>query len=121
MSNVNQLLAKALSTDSEEEAISCLRMARKKNGDTSVQTDTQNDDYWKSKAKYYYNLAVDWQKLARRANEATEISQYNYQELVRQKRKIQNERDQLEASLFNYKLLFFGLAAVFIGTVAILL
>lgn len=121
MSNVNQLLAKALSTPSEQEAISCLRMARKKNNGADVETDNRDDAYWKNKAEYYYKLAVDWQRLARRANEAVAISQYNYSELVRQKRKLNNERDQLEASLFNYKLLFFGLAAIFVGTVAILL
>jgi len=32
MSQIDQLLAKALSTTSEEEAIACLRMARKKGG-----------------------------------------------------------------------------------------
>lgn len=121
MSNVNQLLAKALSTTSEEEAIACLRMARKKNGGATVQADNRDDAYWKNKAEYYYNLAIDWQRLARRACEEIESSQRNYQEMVKQKRKYKNERDQLETSLFNYKLLFFGLAAIFVGTVAFLL
>lgn len=62
MSAVNQLLAKALSTTSEEEAMSCLRMARKKtstfDSPVSVSTPTEykghDAKYWYDKASYYY-------------------------------------------------------------------
>ncbi len=62
MSAVNQLLAKALSTTSEEEAMSCLRMARKKTStfDSPVSTSTPTEyrghdaKYWYDKASYYY-------------------------------------------------------------------
>jgi hypothetical protein len=65
MSNINQLLAKAMSTTSEEEAMSCLRMARKKGKTfdaetTSTSTSTYNGQgpkYWYDKAAYYYNEA----------------------------------------------------------------
>lgn len=65
MSNVNQLLAKAMSTTSEEEAMSCLRMARKKGktfdaepASTSVSTyNGQGPKYWYDKAAYYYGEA----------------------------------------------------------------
>ncbi len=65
MSNVNQLLAKAMSTTSEEEAMSCLRMARKKGktfdtGESTTSGDKYKGEgakYWYDKALYYYNEA----------------------------------------------------------------
>lgn len=63
MSNINQLLAKALSTTSEEEAMSCLRMARKKGGrlDDSSSADYNGHDarYWYDKAALYYTKAKE--------------------------------------------------------------
>lgn len=78
MSNaVELLIAKAMSTDSEEEAISCLRMARKKgnyNPSTNqatiaaalatekmvhkqnLQQLKKEVDYWKGQAHYYFSL-----------------------------------------------------------------
>lgn len=53
MSTTQQLIAKALSTSSEEEAIACLRMARKKGG--SYQAQPTYD---------YKALAESWQKTA---------------------------------------------------------
>lgn len=62
MSVVNQLLAKAMSTASEEEAISCIRMARKKGGTFDGNTDSTDFNghdakYWYEKAAHYYNEA----------------------------------------------------------------
>ena len=58
MSNINQLLAKALSTASEDEAVACLRMARKKGKtlDTEVSGDYNGHDakYWYEKASSFY-------------------------------------------------------------------
>ena len=64
MSNVNQLLAKALSTSSEEEAMACLRMARKKGSrleDSSVPAEYNGHDakYWYEKAAMYYTKAKE--------------------------------------------------------------
>jgi hypothetical protein len=64
MSNINQLLAKAMSTTSEEEAMSCLRMARKKgktlDGDiTSSDYNGHGAKYWYEKAALYYNKAKE--------------------------------------------------------------
>jgi len=42
MSKINTLLAKAMSTSSEDEAISCLRMARKHGSAIEVATDDSN-------------------------------------------------------------------------------
>jgi hypothetical protein len=61
MSNVNQLLMKAMSTTSEEEAMSCLRMARKKGNSFDSVTSTSSEynghgaKYWYDKAVLYYN------------------------------------------------------------------
>ena len=59
MSNINQLLAKAMSTTSEEEAMTCLRMARKKGktfeSNTADTYKDQNAKYWYDKAHHYYN------------------------------------------------------------------
>jgi Mg2+ and Co2+ transporter CorA len=42
MATVNDLLAKAMSTSSEDEAIACLRMARKRGGTPSKTADTSS-------------------------------------------------------------------------------
>ena len=62
MSNVKQLLAKAMSTSSEDEAIACLRMARKKSnsldlGSGSVEYKGKTAEYWYDKANMYYQEA----------------------------------------------------------------
>lgn len=61
MSVINQLLSKAMSTASDEEAISCLKMARKKgNVFDAIGTSTYNGhtaEYWYEKAATYYNIA----------------------------------------------------------------
>ena len=65
MSNVNQLLMKAMSTTSEEEAMSCLRMARKKSNSfdsiasTSSEYNGHGAKYWYEKAVLYYNRAKE--------------------------------------------------------------
>lgn len=83
MSKVDQLLAKALSTTSEEEAIACLRMARKQPGvekTTTKQTDTNID--WYAKAEQYYKLSRDLQhslNSSRRSHEQTykQMNEFN--------------------------------------------
>lgn len=64
MSNVNQLLAKALSTTSEDEAMACLRMARKKGGrledsESSSEYNGHGAKYWYEKAALYYGKAKE--------------------------------------------------------------
>lgn len=56
MSTTDQLIAKALSTSSEDEAIACLKMARKKGGAYSVQP--QHD--YKALAENWRNTALGW-------------------------------------------------------------
>lgn len=64
MGNVKQLLVKALSTTSEEEAMACLRMARKKGGrleDSSASSEYNGHGakYWYDKAAMYYTKAKE--------------------------------------------------------------
>lgn len=58
MSNVNQLLAKAMSTTSEEEAMSCLRLARKRSNVLDLNAGlhlNHTAKYWYDKALMLYN------------------------------------------------------------------
>lgn len=65
MSNINQLLAKAMSTTSEEEAMSCLRMARKKGSSFNIPQPSsglykdKDAKYWYDRASFYYNQATN--------------------------------------------------------------
>jgi hypothetical protein len=67
MSNVNQLLSKALSTTSEDEAMACLRMARKKGG--RIEESTSSGDYNGHDAKYWYDKAAVWYTQAKKTKE----------------------------------------------------
>jgi hypothetical protein len=93
MSAVNQLLAKAMSTSSEDEAIACLRMARKKGNtlDLSVKAAEYNGhtaEYWYEKARTYYNVA-------KKKQESDGLTPYQQQELYNMFKSAENERDRL--------------------------
>ena len=65
--SINQLLAKALSTTSEDEAMACLRMARKRGGkleDSSAPAEYNGHD-----AKYWYDKAYKWYHQAKAQSE----------------------------------------------------
>lgn len=105
MSNVDQLLAKAMSTASEEEAIACLRMARKRGSTVSVQPNSTEDvSYWKNKAEYYYNTAVKLQQVARDSQKNTETWHNNYRKSEVLRRIASKEKTEMEQRLFVYKL-----------------
>jgi TPR repeat protein len=67
MSNINQLLSKAMSTTSEEEAMSCLRMARKKG--KTFDSDITSSDYNGHGAKYWYEKAALYYDKAKEKND----------------------------------------------------
>jgi hypothetical protein len=68
-SKTDQLIAKALSTTSEDEAIACLRMARKHNtGGASTQSTTSNTTDWEASARKYHKLAYKLQEDLKLAN-----------------------------------------------------
>lgn len=93
--DVNQILAKAMSTSSEEEAIACLRMARKRGGQIEGQVDTYNQHG----AKHWYQKAHEYHKIAKERTE--EIKQY-YAMYARERdkaRELENEVRLLKAKL----------------------
>jgi len=92
MSNVNQLLSKALSTTSEDEAMACLRMARKKGG--RIEESTSSGDYNGHDAKYWYDKAVIWYNHAKetKENSATLHKWYKQEET-------ENSRLRVKASI----------------------
>ncbi len=73
MSNINQLLAKAMSTTSEEEAMSCLRMARKKG--KTFDSDITSSDYNGHGAKYWYEKAALYYNKAKEKNDGLTAAQ----------------------------------------------
>ena len=90
MSNVDQLLSKAMSTSSEEEAMSCLRMARKKGtsyeGSTPASS-TYNGhtaEHWYDKAAKYYADAKAKQDYSVRVYKAYQEMCDKYTESLRQ-------------------------------------
>lgn len=79
MSKVDQLLAKALSTTSEDEAIACLRMARKQPSaeKSSANPDTNVD--WYANAVHYYKLSKDLQY---NLNKARSSHEFTYKQMT---------------------------------------
>ena len=74
MTAVNQLLAKARSTSSEEEAISCLRMARKKGNSFSSEKESQSQDFKGQNAKYWYDKANFYYQEAKKREDTGGLS-----------------------------------------------
>lgn len=108
--SVDQLIAKALSTTSEEEAIACLRMARKKGGKlntTSAKLVNGKDINW------WVMVATEWHKKAvildKRAAD-------RHAECMRLTNKL-NEKNTVSDSIRNFALIMLScilLAGLFI-------
>lgn len=82
---VDALIAKAMSTSSEEEAIACLRKARKKNGGATVEykgsTQSSLQEFEEQigmPASELYRLAVEWQKYGKRCSEKISALQVEF-------------------------------------------
>ncbi len=101
MTKVNQLLEKALSTQSEEEAISCLRLARKRHtGETVTAAPTaasqSQELYWREQAQKYFRISQNYeQKVNKYMNLAVE---YNNKFIV-----CYNDKLKLEGSVRELK------------------
>ena len=106
MSNVNQLLAKALSTTSEDEAMACLRMARKKGGrleDSSAPAEYNGHD-----AKYWYDKAYKWYHEAKKHSDGLSPEQQKhlyrmYQSEVESVSRLRQEKYVLEREISKLK------------------
>lgn len=113
MSTVNQLLAKAMSTSSDDEALACLKMARKKGNSlelVSTEYNGQSAKYWYDKAVSYYNVAKKKQdQEAKSLSQDQQKTLYNMYTLAETEKsrlqmnvmKLQSENRQLKAKLDN--------------------
>jgi len=77
MSNNDALIAKALSTSSEDEAIACLRMARKKGVKLNSSEEKSSSDYNGHNAKYWYEKAVAYYNKAKNSSSSYSVQQFN--------------------------------------------
>ena len=101
MSQIDQLLAKALSTTSEEEAIACLRMARKKGG-TYAPTSNPKPIYTISTYGGY--TAKQWCDVARQLRQESEKLVTSYITLKETHNKVVTEKTKAERALEGQKL-----------------
>lgn len=88
MSTTQQLLSKAMSTGSEDEAIACLRMARKRGGTIDFNPPTPPVD-----VKFNGKSAKEWYGVARN----------NYESYVHLKNRHDRLNAEFSASKKNYK------------------
>lgn len=101
MSNINQLLAKALSTTSEDEAMACLLMARKKGGrleNSSVPAEHNGHD-----AKYWYEKAAVYYTKAKEKSEAQQQLWNMYKNKSESVLRLRSEKQQLEREINQLK------------------
>lgn len=85
MDKYNQLIAKAISTTSDDEALSCLRMAKKIGGTINISNGEYNGktaEYWYDKAKNLYDTNKNYES--------------SYQKVVSAGYRVSTERDALK-------------------------
>ena len=96
--SINQLLAKALSTTSEDEAMTCLRMARKRGGkleDSSAPAEYNGHD-----AKYWYELYHQANAQSDRMTQEQQKHLYRmYQNEVERVARLRREKHALESEI----------------------
>lgn len=131
--SINQLLAKAMSTTSEEEAMNCLRMARKRGSSfeqgSSSNYKGQDARYWYHKAEHYYEIAKKKQEeapsgyishsQAQRLLELVEKSEATKRSLFQEKLKLEIKVAELENKEGLRTSFFWG--GFFVGLIAALL
>jgi hypothetical protein len=102
MSTVNQLLAKAMSTSSDDEAIACLKMARKKG--TSLELESGSVEYKGQNAKYWYDKAVSYYNTAKKLQDSGGLTQEQQKILYNMYTLAENEKSKLQTSFLKLKL-----------------
>lgn len=100
MSQIDQLLAKALSTTSEEEAIACLRMARKKGGKYAP-TSKPKPIYTIS--TYGGHTAKEWRDAAMQLRQESEKLVTSYIKLKETHNTVVTEKTKAERALEDQK------------------
>lgn len=117
MSKVNQLLAMAMSTTSEDEAIACLRMARKQGGTVQLDNKTEDKDtkYWRDKANHYYNMAVTLNGQLKMARNSADHWEYHYRhtDTLRVKAESANTELSFHVTVLKICVFFLGVSTGF--------
>ena len=136
MSTVDNLLAKAMSTSSDEEAIAAFKMARKKNGGASLKTNSQKPtqrytDFYKVKSErdYYYQSAKKaydaYNKLSEDYKQIRGMHSNKLEENTKLKntiRELENEDVRLDLKFWRVSFtIVFVVFAVFLGVYSALL
>lgn len=126
MSTTDQLIAKAMSTTSEDEAIACLRMARKKGGNVTQSFGQKSEEvtynghtakYWYEKALAYYNYhkqnanSADFQTL----KFMYENLNHEHRKLMTKEYALQREHRKLKSQNSTMKIIIGGLIVMFIS------
>ncbi len=73
-SKTDLLIAKALSTDSEDEAIACLKMARKQGTGLTTTAPSKSAEEWEALARKYHKIAYDNQEDLKRVKAALKVA-----------------------------------------------
>ncbi len=120
MTKVNQLLEKALSTQSEDEAISCLRLARKRHTGEAVNikstaAEQSKELYWREVAEKYFRIAQGYEKQATISRQLASEYMSKYTDSVKTSQQIAGEKRALEINLYIWRLIsafLFGIMAM---------
>lgn len=116
MTKVNQLLEKALSTQSEEEAISCLRLARKRHTGEAVSVkptvaEQSKELYWREQAEKYFLMAQGYDKQATISRRLAAEYIDKYLDESKRSQKLHSENSGLRINVNLWR----GLSAVLFG------
>ncbi len=107
MSTTDQLIAKAMSTTSEDEAIACLRMARKKGGKVTQSFETKVEDttYNGHTAKYWYEKAATYYNAQKQNGNSADLRtmKYLYDNLSNEHRNLMKKNYSLERKIVTMK------------------
>lgn len=114
MTKVNQLLEKAISTPSEEEAISCLRMARRQKGKEPITVGSAPDQevYWRTQAQKYFRIANELSSKSAKLAKSAEHFANEWKRVILERNAALAEKSTLENHVLFWKLLSLGLCAV---------
>ncbi len=111
MTKVNQLLEKALSTQSEEEAISCLRLARKRHDGGAVDVkssvaEQSKELYWREQAEKYFRVSQGYDKEANMSRKLAAEYMDKYLESMKISQRISSENKVLTFNVNMWRGLF---------------
>lgn len=121
MTKVNQLLEKALSTQSEEEAISCLRLARKRHTGEAVSAGTSavsqsKELYWREQAEKYFRVSQGYDKQATMSRKLAAEYMDKYLESMKMSQRLSSENKALTYNVYVWR----GISVFLVGLCIVL-